>query len=244
MGAVERRTSDWVDLVGDLLARPLAAFPHRLISARLHQSFGCQVAWSWVDGPGRSGFEVHVPVAGFDTPEVRAAMDAAVPHHPVLRWFGATGSLAPMTVGRVPSSLVSDVATGFLQEYFVPIEAEQHLVLVHRADGPRGRGFVLARPRQDFTDEDLRVATALQRLLVLLDRQGATGAGAEATGDLTAAQLAVVRLLAQGRTAAGIAARLGISERTVHRHLQGAYGRLGAHDRVTAVLAAREAGLL
>ncbi|NUR08670.1 MAG: helix-turn-helix transcriptional regulator [Nocardioidaceae bacterium] len=50
---------------------------------------------------------------------------------------------------------------------------------------------------------------------------------------------AVLRLPADGRTAESIGSRLGISPRTVHRHLQGLYRKLGVGDRVRAVLVAR-----
>ena len=102
MAATERRTSEWVDFVGDLLARPLAAFPRALLSARLHETFGSQVGWSWFDSPDRCDFELHTPIPGFPTPEVRAVMDAAVPHHPVLCWVRITGDRSPMSIGRVP----------------------------------------------------------------------------------------------------------------------------------------------
>lgn len=246
MGVVERRTSEWVDLVGDLLARPLAAFPHELLAARLHETFGCQVTWNWVDGPERSGFHVHLPMPGFLTPEVREIMVGAVPHHPVLRWFHATGDHSPMSIGRVPGSLVDQVARSVPAEYFRPLEVEQHLVLLHRTGDASVRAFVLARGGHDFCDTDLRTAIALQPLLILLDRQVTSYGGGlpDRPTDLTGRELAVLRLLAEGRTASAIAAHLLISERTVHRHLQGAYRKLGVHDRATAVLAACEAGLL
>jgi DNA-binding CsgD family transcriptional regulator len=246
VGVVERRTSEWVDLVGDLLAGSLAAFPHELLSARLHETFGCQVAWSWIDGPGRSGFHLHVPIPGFPSPEVRDVFDRAAPHHPVLRWFHASGDLGPMSIGRVPGSLVDEVARSVLAEHFRPLEAEQQLVVLHRMRGPSVHAFVLSRGGHDFCDADLRAAAALQPLLMLLDRQIAAGAAglADVATDLTGRELAVLRLLADGRTASAIAAQLLISERTVHRHLQSIYRKLGVHDRVTAVLAGREAALL
>lgn len=61
---------------------------------------------------------------------------------------------------------------------------------------------------------------------------------------LTARQLAVLALLADGLTAAAICRRLGISERTVHKHLEHLYARLRVGDRLSAVLRAREHGLL
>ena len=61
---------------------------------------------------------------------------------------------------------------------------------------------------------------------------------------LTGRELAVLRLLADGKTAAAIGRTLGISPRTVHVHLTHVYGKLGVNDRLMAVGVAREVGLL
>jgi DNA-binding CsgD family transcriptional regulator len=61
---------------------------------------------------------------------------------------------------------------------------------------------------------------------------------------LTGRELAVLRLLADGKTAAAIGRTLGISPRTVHVHLTHVYGKLGVHDRLMAVSVARQVGLL
>ncbi len=54
----------------------------------------------------------------------------------------------------------------------------------------------------------------------------------------------VLELLARGSTAEGVAARLAISPRTVHKHQEHLYRKLGACDRLSAVLAAQRLGLL
>ena len=61
---------------------------------------------------------------------------------------------------------------------------------------------------------------------------------------LTCRELAVLHLLVEGCTAVAMAHRLGISVRTVQKHLEHVYRKLGVTDRLRAVLAAQEAGLL
>jgi DNA-binding CsgD family transcriptional regulator len=61
---------------------------------------------------------------------------------------------------------------------------------------------------------------------------------------LTARERQVLTELSNGDTAAAIAYHLGLSVGTVHAHLEHAYAKLGAHDRVTALAIAREHGLL
>ena len=54
----------------------------------------------------------------------------------------------------------------------------------------------------------------------------------------------MLALLAEGLTAASIGRRLMITERTVHKHLQHSYTKLGVTDRLGAVLHAQRIGLL
>ncbi|WP_367658021.1 response regulator transcription factor [Streptomyces sp. TG1A-8] len=51
-------------------------------------------------------------------------------------------------------------------------------------------------------------------------------------------------LLADALTADSIGRRLGISTRTVHKHVENLYRKLGTRDRVGTVLRAQRLGLL
>lgn len=61
---------------------------------------------------------------------------------------------------------------------------------------------------------------------------------------LTPRELTVLHLMYAGRTAGAIGARLGVSPRTVQKHQEHLYRKLGACDRLSAVLVAQRAGLL
>ncbi len=63
-------------------------------------------------------------------------------------------------------------------------------------------------------------------------------------GDLTARQVEVLRLLAEGLTNKEIAKRLGISSRTAEHHVQDCYLKIGVSTRPGAALYAMERGLL
>ena len=54
----------------------------------------------------------------------------------------------------------------------------------------------------------------------------------------------MLALVADGHTAATVARRLLIGERTVHKHLQRLYAKLGVTDRLSAVLTAQRLGIL
>jgi DNA-binding CsgD family transcriptional regulator len=119
------------------------------------------------------------------------------------------------------------------------------------------RTVVLMRPGRDFSDHDLAVAMQLQRLLIGLDlhlRNGNARSGCSAgTSDvmrldgglhLTGREVAVLRLLADGLTAESIGRRLGVSKRTVHKHLEHLYTKFDHSDRLSVVLQAQRLGVL
>ena len=61
---------------------------------------------------------------------------------------------------------------------------------------------------------------------------------------LSERELAVVRLLAEGRSNREIAADLFLAEGTVKNHVTNVLGKLGARDRTQAALRARALDLL
>jgi len=61
---------------------------------------------------------------------------------------------------------------------------------------------------------------------------------------LTPRQRQVLRLLAEGVTARGIAERLGLAETTARNHIRAVLGELGAHSQLEAVARARAQGLV
>jgi len=96
-----------------------------------------------------------------------------------------------------------------------------------------------ARAARD-TFEALGAARDVERAEAPL--QGATRAGA--LGDLTARELDVLRLVAQGLSDAEIADRLVLSPHTVHRHVANVRAKLRLPSRAAAVAYATRAGLL
>lgn len=137
-----------------------------------------------------------------------------------------------------------------------------------RPTGPRGpvgpgvglgvaRVVALVRPTA-FGPEEFGLwadaGTPLAALFGLADRADARPSGAAVASGvespvalgtaITDRERDVLELLAQGLTAMAIASRLRVSPRTVHRHLDNAYRKLGVHDRMLAVGAARRHGLI
>ena len=244
----EARIAHWLGVVSDLIGQPTADFPIEQIAAELHLTFEVNVVtWQWQDGAGCYGFEAFPMPTGLDDEWWQAESDPTTfSEHPLVLWHACTGDTRPYTTGRVPAQLTTARGVQLSRSLLEPLGCEEQLTLLYRLGPFHHRGFVLSRDGRDFDDEDLTVATSLQRAFLALDRQhqlfeqlSAWRPGDE-SGDpvseqLTAREVNVLSLLAGGHTAYGIARRLGISPRTVQKHLEHVYRKLGVRDRLGAI---------
>ena len=102
---------------------------------------------------------------------------------------------------------------------------------------PETSGLELDGARKVF--EQLGAKPDIERLDVLLRRTyGQTPAG------LTAREVEVLRLVASGKTNRAIARELGLSEKTVARHVHNSLTKIGAPSRAAATAYAYENGLI
>jgi DNA-binding CsgD family transcriptional regulator len=88
------------------------------------------------------------------------------------------------------------------------------------------------------------VPTTQPSLNCVLLMDSAPGACASRLPRLTRRERDVLSLIAAGLTADAAGRQLRLSPRTVHKYLERAYAKLGVHDRVSAVLRARDLGVL
>ncbi|MGH3332283.1 MAG: LuxR C-terminal-related transcriptional regulator, partial [Nocardioidaceae bacterium] len=115
-------------------------------------------------------------------------------------------------------------------------------------------GILIARARRALGDEEgarLKLEASRETLeglgavadLAALDSP-ALGAGAVGDHPLTAREVQVLRLVARGSTNRSIGEELGLSERTVDRHLSNIFAKLGVSSRAAATASAYESDLL
>lgn len=251
MVRLDRRVDSWVELVTGLLRQPMTTYPHRRLVEHLAGTFDAEPSWNWLDPDGSFGFELLHPRSNWPPPdEMEYWRSCAMQRHPLVRWFAATGRWDAQTIGRVPLAVADRRDRDIVREQLRPVGLDEQLAIPYRFSQGSQRVFVIARTGRDFSDADVEVARRVQPLLVLLDRQiGALRAAplpaaVEQTATLTVREQAVVALLAQGYTAGAIAHRLGSSPRTVHKHLEHIYRKLGVRDRLTAVQHAQLRGIL
>ena len=248
MDALERRFTPWLDAVSELVRRPCSEFPHGPLLCLLGQTFDQPVGWNSVGPDGQFAVAFHGAAPDWPPAELLADFTGHVREHPLMQWHLVTGDPSAMTIGRVPDQMVTRRGREVVHDFLKPYGYEEQLSLTCSAQPDRVRAFVLGRTGGDFPDEDLSLARRLQPLLALVARQtDVLARGSCHPSDcagLTGRELATLQLLDEGLTAAAIGHRLGISPRTVHKHLENVYRKLGVRDRLLASRAAHEAGLL
>jgi DNA-binding CsgD family transcriptional regulator len=126
-----------------------------------------------------------------------------------LRALGWDGASEP------PELLLAPGPTGRLWDPLLVASADGNLVIRRLPSGGRDSFVVVfEQPRSGLSDVTLR------------------GLG------LSPRESEVLRLLARGRSTQSLAAELGISPRTVHKHTERIHAKLGTHDRAQAIATA------
>jgi DNA-binding CsgD family transcriptional regulator len=128
---------------------------------------------------------------------------------------------------------------GLVLEHRGRVLAELLVVPVART-GATIAAYFLTRYERRFDDEE--VAAVRRSQSVVVASHGRFLRPPEPA--LTARQIDVLHLLADGRTVGAIASRLGISHSTVDKHVRDLYRRLGTQDRASTIRTAQVRGLL
>ena len=259
MGTLARdRDGEWLDFVADLMTAPLTAWPTERVARLLVESF--DALGSFYSERSPAGFVEYRwwPPEHFapNLDEILYWTEHEAPRkHPILRYYLGTGENRCIQTVDVPSRFVDRRAASEMRALGRRWGGIQAQFSVPLAAGPDGlRSFLVARA-DDFTEQEMERVHRLQRLFIGLDRQIAAYSGwsdrtgpaattAAAAVSLTPRELAVLDLLARSLTAAAMGRRLGIAERTVQKHLQRAYAKLGVADRLAAVQRAQAIGVL
>jgi len=165
--------------------------------------------------------------------------------HPLVRAHGRN----PRPVTRRVSDLVRRgdfQSSALFNDYYRPIGIAHAMAVPIHVQGSALVSFVFNRTGRDFSDREQAWLEAMRPHLANLYRlsrelDGARAAwgvpsAAAAPLPLTAREREVLDWLAGGKTDRDIAHILGISPRTVHKHLQRIYEKLGVETRTAAVM--------
>jgi DNA-binding CsgD family transcriptional regulator len=178
----------------------------------------------------------------------RAAFDRHFGEHPLVRYHGAGGRHAHRISDSIGAAAFRRSA--LFADYYKRVGIDQTIALpLHQADGWLV-SFVLNRCGRDFSDRELALLDAMREPLTRLfghtawlgrvdDAWRAPRRSAptrSALPPLSPREREVMRWVAAGKTDRDVAAILDISPRTVHKHLQNIYARLGVENRTAAVM--------
>ena len=129
-------------------------------------------------------------------------------------------------------------------EFFRTFPIEHQLAVALPSPPPTVVGFALNRARGDFTEAERDVLGVLRAPLMTARaraagrhraRRALAAAGDSQLARLTDRELQILDLVAQGRTNAYIARTLDVSVRTIAKHLEHIYRKLGVTSRAAAV---------
>jgi DNA-binding CsgD family transcriptional regulator len=231
-----------VDQLADL--EDPAGFPGVVLPG-LAGLIGCDViTYNEIGGPGQPVRYDDYPPGSLD-PESRLVFTRLVSQHPAVRYFRKTGD------GR--AAKISDFfdrrhfhATALYADFFGLIPVEYQIAITINDSRRAVIGIALNRARLDFSESDRDLLTVLRPPLVAGLRRAHRRCRARAVlgspappglAVLTDREAQVLEKAALGRTNGAIGHALGISTRTVAKHLENAYGKLGAGNRASAVAA-------
>jgi DNA-binding CsgD family transcriptional regulator len=195
---------------------------------------------------------LYPPTPWEDTGAWESAVETGAQAHPLYAYNATTRTSAPTTMAQVLDQGwdLPEAVSALMEE----LGFTEHQMTIPLAANPHGARDAYALVSEDpYLDEDVERAATLQSLVAGLDAHVRMLRAARARGDgapdplgvpLTPRERVVLDLVAQGHTVEGIATRLAISPRTVHKHQEHLYRKLGAVDRLSAVLSAQRRGLL
>lgn len=165
--------------------------------------------------------------------------------HPLVRAHGHRRETGVRTIAALVERRAFE-RTPLYNDYYRPIGIDHVLAVPLHVDDRLLVSFVLNRRRRGFGPADCALLELLRPTLAALyraQRARADGAAADApppagaaTASLTAREAEVVRWVAAGKTNRDIAAIVGARPRTVEKHLERIYAKLGVETRTAAAM--------
>ena len=183
-----------------------------------------------------------VPPSAIGTEE-RAAFDRHFHEHPLVRYHAhERGPYAHRISDSLPMARFRE--TALYNDYYRRVGLRHAMALPLRVDDGQLVSFVFNRGGADFSARELALLDSLRRpMAALFARAAAADHGAPALDAellarhaLTPHEAEVLQWVSAGKTDRDVAALLGCSPRTVHKHLQRIYTKLGVETRTAAVM--------
>lgn len=175
--------------------------------------------------------------------DTRAIFARYVKQHPVVNYYRATGDCQALRISDFLSRGEFH-KLDLYAEFFRHVPTEHQLAVTLPGPATQVVGIAFNRARHDFTDTERDLVSALRAPLAaaMLRTQTRRHARAALTSinhaglaDLTKTETRVLELVACGRTNVAIARIFEVSPRTIAKHLEHIYRKLGVSNRAAAV---------
>jgi DNA-binding CsgD family transcriptional regulator len=173
-------------------------------------------------------------------------LDFAARHRTTLGWPVAAPTTTTPPPAGPPVHETQQLTPAEYRELFAVLGTPYQLAIPLRLDGSTAVACAAGRDHFPFLTDEEGLAVVLQLAIAPL-RLSVAPTEPPATGNrslLTLREQDVLTQLAAGATARAIANRLRLSPRTVCKHLEHIYAKLGVSDRLSAVSQAHALGLL
>jgi DNA-binding CsgD family transcriptional regulator len=175
--------------------------------------------------------------------------------NPLIERFAATRDTRPYRFSDVVSSEQLH-SLALYREFYAELEVEHQIAFVVKVSPPLYVGIALSRCASDYSDAERTLLDRARPYLIAVYRAALAHAKIESMArertagaprqsvlvehGLTAREAAVLSRVARGLSNADIAVELGVSDRTIGKHLQRCYRKLGVANRSRAAALAWE----
>jgi DNA-binding CsgD family transcriptional regulator len=183
---------------------------------------------------------------GIRDPALGEVFAAHVHEHPLVTYYRQSHDPGPAKISDFLSQRQFH-SLGLYTDFYRTLAVEHQIAVALPTPGTQVVGVAFNRGRTDFSESDRAVLSALHGpLMAGLERARARhrarlalaaphpASDAEPSG-LTDREAQILRLVAAGRTNMAIARTLDVSPRTVAKHLEHVYRKLGVTSRAAAV---------
>jgi len=214
-----------------------------LVLPKLARLVGCDVIT--YNEIGLDGGEIRYAdfPCGVRDPARGEAFSNHVQEHPIVAHYQMSGEPGPVKISDFLSQRQFH-RLGLYSEFYRHLSVEHQMALALPAQGRQIVGIAFNRSSTDFSEHDRAIAGALHGPLASgLERarrrhQARLALAAPPpplSSGLTSREAEILRLVAAGRTNTAIARSLDVSPRTIAKHLEHIYRKLGVTSRAAAV---------
>ncbi len=257
-----RDYAEMVDLAIDILNHPKPDRPWQPVLDGLVRRLDgcgavlCRLHQATPGGARYTGTVEAVNPCELHTLPLDGLLGEAAVNDPLIQHYLTTGDFEPRATGDVVSMRAWRSTVSFVRaRETMGANSCVSLPLVPGSNGHQA--ITVTLQTTSVAEREIRFLRQVQPLVVAVDRhlhhldrwrRGTSGllrtGGPGADGGLTPRELTVLTLLAEAHTASAIGRHLGISPRTVQKHVQNVYRKMGTTDRVSTILRAQRIGLL